>query len=147
MYIIKKNNTDSTIVYMEYDNNAYEIDNLKDIHVESLKIYDKKYLSKKDDIKNNKEQIPFGELFENLTRVVFNYLYNDDDTDEGVTGLLIDEVDRLKNELDSDYKEFMKREEYYDYVNKIGFLRRELLNRQAINKYQEELNQLTSKSR
>ena len=147
MYIIKKNDTDSTIVYMEYDNNSYEIEIPKDIHVESLKIYDKKYLNKKDDIKNKKEQIPFGELFENLTRVVFNYLYNDDDTDEGVTGLLIDEVDRLKNELDSDYKEFIKREEYYDYVNKIGFLRRELLNRQAINKYQEELNQLTSKSR
>ena len=91
----------------------------------------------------------FENIFNNLTGVIFNYLYNnEDDDDDGTIDLLIGETDRIKNELESKYKEFMKREDYYAYVDKLSFLHEELLNKKEIIKYKKNINNIiTGKSR
>lgn len=149
MYIIKKNKHDSTIMYMEYDDDKYVIKNKNKngIHVDTISLYDKKYIT--DDNKKVIHEDSFKDIFNKLTNIIFNYLYNDeDDTNPDTTSLLIGEVDRLNNELESKYKEFIKREEYYDYLNKLSFLKQELVSREQLNKYRENLDEIiSSKSR
>ena len=149
MYIIKKNKHDSTIMYMEYDDDKYIIKNKNKngIHVDTISLYDKKYIT--DDNKKVVHEDSFKDIFNKLTNIIFNYLYNDeDDTNPDTTSLLIGEVDRLNNELESKYKEFIKREEYYDYLNKLSFLKQELVSREQLNKYRENLDEIiSSKSR
>ena len=145
MYIIRKTKTNSNIIYMEYDDKAYPIKNTFDpyIKVDNIYVYNKKYLPKT----NN--QIPFEYVFNDLANIVFNLLYtNPDDADDGSIGTLLGEVDRLKNQLDSEYKEYMKRQEYYAYLDKLTFLKDELSNRREINKYRNSINNIiTGKSR
>ena len=149
MCIIKKNKHDSTIMYMEYDDDKYIIKNKNKngIHVDTISLYDKKYIT--DDNKKVVHEDSFKDIFNKLTNIIFNYLYNDeDDTNPDTTSLLIGEVDRLNNELESKYKEFIKREEYYDYLNKLSFLKQELVSREQLNKYRENLDEIiSSKSR
>ncbi|MCR5224056.1 MAG: hypothetical protein K6C11_02800 [Bacilli bacterium] len=144
MYIIKRNNIGHKIVYMEYDDIKYPIKNdyLDGIHVDTIYLYNKNYI-------NTDESNDFENIFNNLTGIIFNYLYNnEDDDDDGTIDLLIGETDRIKNELESKYKEFMKREDYYAYVDKLSFLHEELLNKKEIIKYKKNINNIiTGKSR
>jgi hypothetical protein len=143
MYIIKKNNNGHKIIYMEYDDTKYPIKNdcLNGIHVDTIYLYNKNHI-------NIDESNDFDNLFNNLTGVLFNYLYNDDDDEDGTVDLLLGEVDKLKNELESKYKEFMKREEYYQYLDKLSFLHEELINKKEIIKYKRNINNIiTGKSR
>ena len=145
MYIIRKTKNDSNIIYMEYDDIAYPIKNTfnTSLNISNIYVYNKKYLPKT----NN--QIPFEYIFNDIANIIFNLLYsNPDDADDGAIGALLGEVDRLRNQLDSEYKEFMKREEYYMYLDKITFLKEELSNRREINKYRNSINSIiTGKSR
>ncbi len=141
MYIIKKSKNDASIIYMEYDNKAYPIKNKNNsMHVDTIYLYDKKYLPK------DNNALSFTLAFNDLTNIIFNYLYNnfDDEDDSSTTDLLLGELDKLKNDLESKYKEFLKREEYYQYLDKITFLKEELSNRKEIIKYRENINNIIS---
>ena len=139
MYIIRKTTTDSSIIYMEYDDKAYPIKNTFMPNIRNICVYDTKYLPK---VNNN---IPFEYLFNDLANVIFNLLYsNPEDADDGDIGILLGEVEKLRSSLEIEYKEFMKRQEYYMYLDKLTFLKDELLNRREINKYKANINNLIS---
>lgn len=140
MYIIKKTKTDNKIIYMEYDDPSYEIKlDPKRFRINNLYVYDKKYVpTKKETL------LPFDLVFKGIANKIFNFLYSDDDDEDGSSGMLIGELDRLKALLENEYKEFLKRQEYYDYVDKISFLKDEVLNKIEINKYKQSINALIS---
>lgn len=139
MYIIRKTTTESSIIYMEYDDKAYPIKNTFMPSIRNIYVYDAKYLPKVND------NIPFEYLFNDLANIVFNLLYNStDDTDEGSIDILLGEVEKLRSSLEIEYREFMKRQEYYMYLDKLTFLKDELINRREINKYKANINNLIS---
>ena len=137
MFVIHKNTSDLEILYMEYDNKAYPIN----INNHVVNLYDEKYIKK-----TNNDLLPFEYIFNDLATMTFNYLYThedeDEDEDDGAIGILLGEIEKLKARLDIEYKEFMKRQEYYDYLDKLIFLRDELLNRQELIKYKSNLNSI-----
>ena len=138
MYIIHKNTKDLDIIYMEYDNKKYPIKiNSKD----TVYLYDEKYINKV-----NKDLLPFEYIFNDLANIIFNYIYSSEDPDDdGTINILLGEVDKQRSILESQYKEFMKRQEYYDYVDKLTYLRDELNNRKEIIKYKNSI--ISGKSR
>jgi hypothetical protein len=138
MYIIRKTTTDASIIYMEYDDNAYPL-KTNSKKISNIYVYNKKFIPRV----NN--QIPFEYVFNDLANVIFNLLYNNtDDTDDGDITILLGEVEKLRSSLELEYKEFMKRQDYYAYVDKLTFLRDELLNRRKINKYRQNINTIIS---
>ena len=143
MYIIHKNTSDLDIIYMEYDNKKYPIKiNTKDsIDVDCVYLYDEKYINKVND-----DLLPFEYIFNDLANIIFNYIYSSEDPDDdGTINILLGEVEKQRSILESQYKEFMKRQEYYDYVDKLTFLRDELNNRKEIIKYKNSI--INGKSR
>ena len=143
MYIIHKNTSDLDIIYMEYDNKKYPIKiNAKDsIDVDCVYLYDEKYINKVND-----DLLPFEYIFNDLANIIFNYIYSSEDPDDdGTINILLGEVEKQRSILESQYKEFMKRQEYYDYVDKLTFLRDELNNRKEIIKYKNSI--INGKSR
>ena len=140
MFVIHKNTDDLTIMYMEYDNKSYPLV----INDMNIKLYDEKYIKKTNDL------LPFEYLFNDLATVVLKYLYDHEDADEddGTIGIMLDEIEKLKKQLELEYKEFMKRQEYYEYVDKLIFLREELYSRQELINYRANINNIiSSKSR
>lgn len=139
MYIIRKNNTNSYIMYMEFDDPFYTITvSKKDIIINNLHIYDKKYLPK-----NKKDKVSFIYLFNQLADRVFKLIYDDEaGDDDGNLVKMMSEVDMLLALLNNEYKLLLNKDEYYDFLDKISFLKEELNNRMEINKYRRNLNSL-----
>ena len=139
MYIIRKTDTVSFIQYMEYDDKSYSITTrIKDILINNVHIYNEKYLPT---VKTN--TIPFNKIFDNLATKVFTLIYDDEaGDDDSAIAIMLGEVERIKSILESEYRELLKREEYYDYLDRITFLREELHNRLEINKYRRNLNSI-----
>ncbi|MCR4581666.1 MAG: hypothetical protein K5666_04055 [Bacilli bacterium] len=141
MYIIKKTKHDSSIEYMEYDDPAYEVKlDINKFAINNLYVYDKKYLPKSHNL------LPFEYVFAELANHVFGYIYSDEDDDDSDTtfSTLLGEVEKANAMLESQYKEFLKRQEYYTYLDKISFLKEELYNKLEINKYNRNINSLIS---
>ena len=134
MFVIHKDTHDVEIVYMEYDNKSYPVT----INNITVNLYDEKFIKKTNNL------LPFEYIFNDIATMTFNYLYNNEDQDEddGSIGIILGEIEKLKSKLDIEYKEFMKRQEYYEYLDKLIFLRDELLNRQELIKYKSNLNSI-----
>lgn len=139
MYIIRKSNTNSYIMYMEYDNPFYTlIVSNKDIVINNLHVYDKKYLPKHSD-----DKVPFVYLFNQLADRVFKLIYDDEaGDDDGNLVKMMSEVDKLLTLLNNEYKTLLDGKDYYDFMDKISFLKEELNNRLEINKYRRNLNSI-----
>ena len=89
--------------------------------------------------------MPFEYVFTDLANKVFGFLYSDEDDDEGDnSGRLISEVDKTREMLENQYKEFLKRQDYYMYLDKLSFLKDEIYNKIEINKYKQNINNLLS---
>ena len=140
MYIIKKTTYESSIIYMEYDDPAYKFTlDINRFKINNLYVYDKKYLPRVDSL------LPFEYVFTDLANKVFGFLYSDEDDDEGDnSGRLISEVDKTREMLENQYKEFLKRQDYYMYLDKLSFLKDEIYNKIEINKYKQNINNLLS---
>ena len=140
MYIIRKSNTNSYIMYMEFDDPFYTIRaNSKSIIINNLHIYDKKFLPK------NNKKVPFSFLFEELADKVFKLIYDDEEGDNDSSLLkMIDEVDLLLSMLNNEYKSLLNSKDFYDFMDKISFLKEELRNRLEINKYRRNINAILS---
>ena len=138
-YIVKKRKKIFTIEYYEYDRNGYSFHpknkNSKLIKVSNLNIYDSILLDK---VLHTK----FDRRFNNLARIVLTFLYDEDTNhDEGDIAILLDEVERLKSEMDLEYKKHLTIDEYKDYVEKLYYLDIEVRNKMALLQYfhQQEL--------
>ena len=82
-------------------------------------------------------------MLSNLADKVFELIYDDEaGDDDSAIAVMLGEVDKIKMMLESEYREFLKREEYYDYLDRITFLKEELNNRLEINKYRRNLNSI-----
>ena len=139
MYIIRKSTTDSLIMYMEYDEPFYTLTlSNKDIIINNLHIYNKDFLPK-----DKNDKLPFMFIFNQLADKVFKLIYDDEaGDDDGNLVKMINEVDLILALLNNEYKLSMNSKDYYDFLDKIGFLKEELHNRMEINKYRRNLNSL-----
>lgn len=142
-YIVERKTTKFDIDYMEYDNDGLVIHpKLKGntyIHVSSAKFYS-------DDLINKIIVTKFRRQFNNLAKVVFNYLNADeDDADSGDYIILLDEVAHMQATMEIRYKRFMENEQYREYMDKLYFLNINLKNKLArINLIAQMNNQISS---
>lgn len=139
MYVLKKTSKPHIITYMTYDEKSYKVkvisSNLNRIHVNYINIYCKK-------IYNNIYKIQFLDEFDKLASIVMRYLYDDsDDEDDGNMVILLGEIEKLRTELELEYKNLLKIEEYKDYLDKLTFLHTELKSKIAYKRYQTSLNE------
>ena len=132
-YVVKKRKKAFEIEYYEYDREGYIFNpknNLKKIiKVSNLNIYDSRILDRVFYTK-------FDKRFTNLANIILNFLYDEDpNQDEGDMMLLLDEVARLRSQMELEYKKHLTIDEYQDYVEKLYYLDIEVRNKIAMLEY------------
>jgi hypothetical protein len=126
-FVLEKDKISGIIFYFDYDSTVYPLNS-----------------SSKNKITFYKEELykpfiddKFEMQFNNLAKVILNFLYQDDeDSDEGDCMILLDETEKMKSMLENTYKHHMKNEQYKEYVEKLYFLNIELQNKMAMMNYQ-----------
>lgn len=137
-YIVVKNATKYDIDYMEYDNDGLVIHpKLKGnayVHVSTAKFYN-------EDLINKIIVTKFRRQFNNLAKVIFNYLNADEDSaDSGDYIILLDEVAHMQATMEIRYKRYMENEQYREYMDKLYFLNINLKNKLARVNYVSQMN-------
>lgn len=124
---LEKEKIGGIIFYFDYDSKVYPLNSSSKNKITFYK--EDLYIPFIDD--------KFEMQFNNLVKVILNFLYqNNDDADEGDCMILLDETEKMKSMLENTYKKNMKKEEYKDYVEKLYFLNIELQNKMAMINYQ-----------
>ena len=129
-FVLEKDKISGIIFYFDYDSKTYPLNS-----------------SSKNKIVMYKEELfkPFVDdkfemHFNNLVKVIINFLYQDnDDADEGDCMILLDETEKLQSMLENTYKKHMKNEEYKVYIENLYYLDIELRNKIAINNYRRQM--------
>lgn len=125
-YLIKRNKETNEITYMTYDFDGYSFKpkNKADyLNVNNIMIV-------KPDMITKILHIKFNKIYQNMARIVLEYLASDEETDDGTCEILLNEIDRLRSIYLKQYEKYLKKLENINFLEKLNFLYKELEKKQ-----------------
>ena len=138
-FLIKKENKNKEVVYMEYSTPGYEFTPKKNLyHISNVKIIDS---DMNDVIITSK----FDKNFKKLIILVNNFLA-DEDASSSDASIILDEIELVKSILKMKYNNLLKKEKEEHLLKKLQFLEKEVKKKEILLK-EEYLEEKKDKSR
>ena len=124
-FLIKKENKNKEIVYMEYSSPRYAFTPKKNLyHLSNVKIID----SNMNDIIITTK---FDNNFKKLIILVNNFL-KDEDADSSDAAIILDEIELIKSILKMKYNKLLKKEKEEHLLKKLQFLEKEVKKKEIL---------------
>lgn len=124
-FLIKKENKNKEIVYMEYSTPGYAFTPKKNLyHLSNVKIID----SNMNDIIITTK---FDNNFKKLIILVNNFL-KDEDADSSDAAIILDEIELIKSILKMKYNKLLKKEKEEHLLKKLQFLEKEVKKKEIL---------------
>ena len=144
-FLVKKENNNKEIVYMEYSTSGYTFTpkkNLYSINIKNIKVIDEKLAEEILTIK-------FEKNFRKLVLLVNNF-FNDVDASDSDGELVLDEIKLIKEILLNRYHKYIKKEKEMLFLKKLEILEKEVKSKEILIKNKillEQLNEEKCKQR